>query len=65
MAKYNIGEKVLYQDYDGKIIEGIIDYIGFENRTKTITWYSVNFGYKAFLVPEKEIITKSVQLTLF
>jgi len=65
MAKYSIGEKVLYRDYDSKIIEGTINYIGFENRTKTITWYSVDFGYKAFLVSEKEIITKSIQLTLF
>jgi hypothetical protein len=60
-----IGQSVLYKDYDGQIIQGIIRYIGFQNRTKTITWYSVDFGYKQFLVPEKEIIFTNNQLTLF
>jgi hypothetical protein len=60
-----IGKTVLYKDYNGQIIEGIIRYIGFQNKTKTITWYSVDFGYKQFLVPEKEIIFTNNQLTLF
>jgi len=60
-----IGKSVLYKDYNGQIIEGIIRYIGFQNKTKTITWYSVDFGYKQFLVPEKEIIFTNNQLTLF
>jgi hypothetical protein len=60
-----IGKTVLYKDYDGQIIEGIIRYIGFQNKTKTITWYSVDFGYKQFLIPEKEIIFTNNQLTLF
>jgi len=60
-----IGQKVSYKDYDGQIIQGIIRYIGFQNKTKTITWYSVDFGYKQFLVPEKEIIFTNNQLTLF
>jgi hypothetical protein len=60
-----IGKTVLYKDYDGQIIQGIIRYIGFQNKTKTITWYSVDFGYKEFLVPENEIIFTNNQLTLF
>ena len=60
-----IGNSVLYKDYDGQIIKGIIRYIGFQNRTKTITWYSVDFGYKQFLVPENEITFINNQLTLF
>jgi hypothetical protein len=60
-----IGKSVLYKDYNGQIIQGIIRYIGFQNKTKTITWYSVDFGYKQFLVSEKEIIFTNNQLTLF
>jgi len=60
-----IGKTVLYKDYDGQNIEGIIRYIGFQNKTKTITWYSVDFGYKQFLVPENEITFINNQLTLF
>jgi hypothetical protein len=59
-----IGNSVLYKDYDGQIIQGIIKYICFQNRTKTITWYSVDFGYKQFLVPENEITFINNQLTL-
>lgn len=59
-----IGKEILYKDYDGKIIKGKITYIGFENKTKTITWYHVDFGYKAFLIEKKEIIT-NYQLSLF
>ena len=29
-----IGKTVLYKDYDGQIIQGIIRYIGFQNKTK-------------------------------
>jgi hypothetical protein len=64
-TKEMIGQTVLYKDYDNQIIQGIINYIGFQNKTKTITWYSVDFGYKQFLVPEKELIFKNIQLTLF
>jgi hypothetical protein len=60
-----IGNSVLYKDYDGQIIKGIIRNIGFQNKTKTITWYSVDFGYKQFLVPKNEITFINNQLTLF
>jgi uncharacterized protein YrrD len=57
-------KQILYKDYDGKIIKGKITHIAFQNKTKTITWYSVDFGYKAFMIPENEIIIEK-QLELF
>jgi hypothetical protein len=57
-------KQILYKDYDGKIIKGKITNIAFQNKTKTITWYLVDFGYKAFMVPENEIIIEK-QLELF
>ena len=60
-----IGQTVFFKDYDGQIIQVIIRSIGFQNKTKTITWYSVDFGYKQFLVPQNEIILENNQLTLF
>ena len=59
------GTKILYKDYDDKIIEGVISDVGFKNKNNTIVWYSVDFGYKGFLVPKEEIINKEVQLNLF
>lgn len=58
------GTKIKYKDYDGKIISGVIKQIGFANKTKSIIWYDVDFGYKRFLVPSEEIIIEQ-QLNLF
>ena len=33
-TKEMIGKTVLYKDYDNQIIQGIISYIGFQNKTK-------------------------------
>jgi len=60
-----IGQTVFFKDHDGQIIQGIIRSIGFQNKTKTITWYSVDFGYKQFLVPENKIILQNKQQKLF
>ena len=59
------GKPVLYRDYDGKVIKGIVTHIGFKNKSLTIIWLHVNFGIKAFLVPYSELIFENIQLTLF
>jgi hypothetical protein len=65
LLKKIIGKAVYYLDYNGKYIKGIIKHIGFANKDLSIIWASVDFGFKAFLVPYNELIFQPVQLTLF
>ncbi len=54
---YKKGDKVTITDYDSKLITGVVQWIAFTNKTKSIVCYSVDFGTRgAFLVSNAKII---------
>ena len=60
-----VGKKILYKDYTGKHIAGIVERPTSYHVHLQYAIFRVNFGHKAFLVSIKDLIPYEQQLTLF